>query len=525
MNLKLVAYNLGIVCLLIAIAMVFSLVWALPCFGGDWMYEMHGVSGLIISMLTALICGGAFLNYGYEGRTATLFRREAIAVVGLSWLVAVILGSLPYLFSETGRDAILNADGTVTIVPMSVADALFESVSGFTTTGASIMGELENPAVISRCVLFWRSTTHFIGGLGIIVLLVALLDTGISGKSLVQREMSGPKQSTQYYSRIQGIVRRTASVYLIFNVVLIGLLIGAGMSVFDAICHAFGTISTGGMGTHNTSLIYFQTVPSVNAAMVEWSMGIFLFLSGMNILLLSYFMTRKFRYLFQSVEWRMYVIMVVLVTASVCYLRYSPELGLSKTIRYSFFEVVSTCTTGGFACDDYTLWLPQAQAFIMLLMAFTACSGSTCGGPKCWRYIVLYKMIRAESERFYRPNDVRPIKFNGEVMINNTLTYSVALYFAMAGACIGISWMLLMLFEPNTPWLHCAATESKAGDLFVATVSQFSNVGPGLGVFGPMNSYGFLSSTSKCILALNMLIGRLEFFGILTLLLPSFWRK
>lgn len=553
MNYRLVCHNIGLMCVLMAIAMACCLPWALPCIGGgEWSYEKNGFFGLVWSIVFTSLFGASFLSIGKGSENTSLFRREAIATVALDWTLAVAIGSLPYILFIFWA----YTDGKT--VPMSVADALYESTSGLTTTGGTILSELEDPKVMPRCILFWRSMTHFIGGLGIVVLLVALMDTGMAGRSLIQRELAEPVQSV--YSRTQAILRRTVGVYLMMNVVLGFLLYFAGMTPFDALCHTFGTVATGGMGTHNNSLVYFQTDSHVNAAMVEWSMGIFMFIAGMNFLLLYFFAIGKWKYLVGNFEWRLYLLMVALATIAIYFYNAgTSDGGFHQTLRHSFFHVVSICTTTGFACEDYSRWLPQAQAILVLLMFVCACSGSTSGGPKIVRYILLYKLFTSESERFYRPNIVRPVTFNGETLNDTALARGVMLYFASMAVVLMVAWFLLMLLEPNTQWqnerelivqrrlavlefppdepklseiqkqtlLKAAKydADSQSWDLFVASIAHFSNVGPASGVLGPMGNFGGLTVLSKLLLVCLMLVGRLEIFGFILLFSPAFWRK
>lgn len=517
MNLRLVSYNLGIISLLIAFVMVFSMVWALPCLGGVWEYEYRGVTGLALSILVSSLLSFFFFSQGKEAKNAPLFRREAYAIVGLGWVTAAILASLPYLLSETCR-------GVDT--PMSVVDALFESVSGLTTSGATICSELEDPRWMPRCILFWRSTTHFIGGLGIIVLLVALLDTGMSGKSLVQRELTGPRQNLQSYTRTQMIVRRTVSVYLLLNLFLTMLLIVAGLSFFDALCHSFGTIATGGLGTYNDSLIHFRTAEGVNFRLVEWGMATFMFLAGMNLLGLFFVVMGNGGWLFRKTEWQVYVWIAAIATLLIFQAEFSSFKSVEEGLRVSFLQVASIITTTGYASVNYVWWHPLSQGILFLLMFVTACSGSTAGGPKVVRYVLLFKILRLETERAYRPTIVRPLYFNGERIVDDALSRSVLLYFAMMLITLMISWMGIMFFEPDTLWSHFDhPMQCKSFDLFSAIVSHYSNVGPGFGCVGPMSNFGCLSTPSKFILLCDMLLGRLDFFAILLLFSPTFWKK
>ena len=240
MNYRLLSRMLGIICLLFATTMIFSLPWAFPSLGWRKMvelqpqeFETRGFLALVISSLISAGLGGLLLALGRGSRGQALFRKEAMATVGLSWIIATVLGALPFLLSEVKM-----ADGT----PIGIADALFESQSGFSTTGATILGNLEDPQLVPHCILFWRSSTHFLGGLGIIVLLVAVLGQGAGGKAMMRAEITGPTKDSNY-SRMQKTASVFATVYIILNLILAILYWISGMTMFDALCHAFGTMA------------------------------------------------------------------------------------------------------------------------------------------------------------------------------------------------------------------------------------------------------------------------------------------
>ncbi len=521
MNLKLVSYNLGIITLLIACAMVFGMLWAFPCFGGVWANEARGVYGLSLAILFTGTLSGLFFYFGKTSRKQIVFRREAIVIVGVGWILATLCSALPYYISRTPR--LILEDGTR--ISMSAADSFFESASGLTTTGATVFSELENPAIMPRTILFWRSMTHFIGGVGIVVLLVALLDTGMAGKLLVQREITGPK-TMQTYSRTQLIMRRTLSVYLSLNFLLFLLLLACGLSFFDAICHAFGTIATGGMGTYNDSFRHFRSVATVHYAAAEWIMGIFMFLAGMNLISLYYFAVRQWASLLKNREWQIYVALVFAAAFGVFFLQNHASGAPETALRDSFFQTASIITTTGYATCDYTFWTPAAQTILILLMLVTSCSGSTAGGVKVVRYILLFKFLHLEIEKVYRPQIVRPLTYNGERLTDPSIANGVFLYLAMAALSVLFVWVTLMFIEPDTLWLgQPQLVEAKGADLLVTTLSHYANVGPGIGVFGPMNNFGLMTDASKYLLSSLMILGRLDFFAVLLLFSPSFWKN
>jgi len=306
MNKGLLCKLLGLVAMLIGGSMAFSLPWAWRAPGAVWEHERAGFWALVGSMAICLVVAAALRYLGRKSR-GRLFRKEAMAVVGLSWIMATVLGALPYALSGTHR-----APG----VRMSPVDAMFEAQSGFSTTGATVLTELEDPSLVPRCILFWRSSTHFLGGLGIIVLFVAILGQGSAGKALMRTEMPGPN----YYST-QARMQHTAWVlffiYAGLNGLLTLLLFVEGLSPFDALCHAFGTMATGGFSTYNASIGHFATVPGLNGPLIEMTIAAFMVLAGTNFTLMYFVLIRKPGRLLADVEWRTYIALLLSATALV----------------------------------------------------------------------------------------------------------------------------------------------------------------------------------------------------------------
>jgi len=306
MNKGLLCKLLGLVAMLIGGSMAFSLPWAWRAPGAVWEHERAGFWALVGSMAICLVVAAA-LRYLGRKSSGRLFRKEAMAVVGLSWIMATVLGALPYGLSGTHR-----APG----VRMSPVDAMFEAQSGFSTTGATVLTELEDPSLVPRCILFWRSSTHFLGGLGIIVLFVAILGQGSAGKALMRTEMPGPN----YYST-QARMQHTAWVlffiYAGLNGLLTLLLFVEGLSPFDALCHAFGTMATGGFSTYNASIGHFATVPGLNGPLIEMTIAAFMVLAGTNFTLMYFVLIRKPGRLLADVEWRTYIALLLSATALV----------------------------------------------------------------------------------------------------------------------------------------------------------------------------------------------------------------
>ncbi len=519
MNFRLVTYNLGIITALMTSVMIIALVWALPCLGGVWKYESHGFWALCGSILVTGLLSFLLFRFGHSARKDRVFRREAIAIVGLGWIFACICGALPYIFSGIPRD--VAEDGTP--IPMTAIDALYESVSGLTTTGVSVIQTQDLPELMPRTILFWRSLTHFIGGVGIVVLLVALLDIGMAGRLLVSGELTGPKQAVQG-ARIQMVIRRTMEVYLVLNLLLIFSLLLCGLTWFDSFCYSFGTISTGGLDPHSSGLNYYD---QALLPRVQWVMSVFMLVSGMNLLSLYFFAHRNWKPLLKSSEWRCYMLIVLAATLVIAFKETSWNgVGILSTLRNSLFHVASCITTTGYVMDDYTQWTPAAQMVLMSLMFVSACSGSTTGGVKVVRYILLVKILNIEMERIYRPSIVRPLYYNGERVRDPSITSGVLHFFALMFITLLCTWTLLIFLEPDSIWAnHTSIATGKAGDLFAVTVSHFANVGLGMGEFVVNHSFGDLTQASKFLLLCVMLLGRLDFFAILLLFSPSFWKR
>ena len=531
MNWLLLSRHVGLLGMLVGGAMMFSLPWAFPVFGQTEEFESQGFYGILGAMACSLAVGGVLYNLGRIEK-GTLLRKEALAIVGLGWMLAGVLGSLPYLFSGTMR-----ADG----IAMSIPDALFESISGFTTTGASVLTQLEAPTstsenltkLVPRCVLFWRSFTHWLGGMGIIVLFVAILgQLGAGGKLLMRREVPGPITET-----VRPRVRDTAIVmwviYMVISVALAAILMVEGLSLYDALCHSFGTMATGGFSTYNASVGHFQN------PIVEITIIVFMVAAGTNFSL--YYLVinrddrRKKRTLLQRIrpliadpEFRLYlgILAVTTLVLSGNLLWRQHVDSIASALRHGSFIAVSIMTTTGFGTEDFTEWGEFAKGLIFLLMFVGGSAGSTGGGIKVVRFLLFAKIIRLEIERAFRPNVVRPLRISG-VNLDSSLKQEVLIYFGFIGVVFVFSWILLMAIEPSTQWAD--STEHTEAEMIIdcasAVASSLNNIGPGLGVLGPHDNYSNFAPQSKLLLALLMLLGRLELFAILVLFVPSFWRS
>ncbi|MGB9687963.1 TrkH family potassium uptake protein [Thermogutta sp.] len=514
MNFKLIAYILGIISLIVGGFMTASLPWSHPLFGQVDAFDWRGFAGTLGAVLVSILVGSLLLFVGRDARRDRLLRREALAAVALAWLLATILGALPFLFSGTAR-----ARQNGRIVRMSIFDALFESASGYSGTGASVLSDLEDPNLVPRSVLFWRSETHFLGGLGIVVLFVAVLGMGSAGKQLMRAEVAAPSQTSTHEQTRRAAIA-FGSVFVTLNAILTGLLLLQGLSVFDALCHAFGTVATGGFSTYNDSIAHFKS-PAI-----ELTITIFMFLGCTNFALLYFAAKGNLHRLLYDVEFRVYaaiILIATLLTAACLFFEY-PEYKYNPlmALRYSLFQCVSMQTNTGFATTDFDKWPPFAKGVLLVLMYIGGCAGSTSCSVKVIRYIFLFKILALELEQIYRPNVVRVVRIGQHPVTDTDLLKSILVYFAMILLVSVVSWLALLAFEPLSTWNEISG--NKLIDCLSAVAATLNGVGPGLGLVGPAANYGALHAPAKCVLTTLMLLGRLELFPLLVILNPRFWR-
>ena len=443
----------------------------------------------IIAAGVALLIG---LTLNCIGRDADkrFSRRDGYLIVSLSWIVFSLVGMLPYVLSG--------------YIP-SVSDAFFETMSGFTTTGASILNDIE---ALPHGLLFWRSMTQWIGGLGIIFFTIAVLPVfGVGGVQLFAAEATGPRHD-KVHPRISVTAKWIWSIYLGLTVVCAFLFSLGGMSVFDSICHSMATTATGGFSTRNASIAAFDS------AYIEYVTILFMFLSGINftLLFLAFFKGRVGK-LFSDTEFHWYASIVGVFTLVIA-------LGLvivrggqvEASFREALFQVVSLQTTTGFVSADYMLWPPVLWFLLSIVMYFGACAGSTSGAIKCVRIAMLLKVARNEFLRIVHPNAVIPLRISGHV-IHSKAKITLLAFFVLYALVIFVGWIALMAIGLDFM------------EAYGIVVSSVSNVGPGLGSFSGVHSWAPLPDAAKWVSAFLMLVGRLELFSVLLLLTPGFWRK
>ena len=454
------------------------------------LYRESATSSIYISVGITLSVGVIlrFISFGKKGKETT--KREGFLTVTLVWIFLTIFGLLPYYLS-----------GAIPHLP----DAFFETMCGFTTTGSSVILNLEG---FPKSLLFWRSLTQWVGGIGIVVFVMAFLPLfGGSAIQLFDAEVTGFMQNQQITPRISKIAKLIALTYLGFTVVGFFLLWLGPMNAFDAICHTLTSISTGGFSTKQTSIAFF------NSAYIEYVVTLLMFVGGTNFILLYLFVKKRSAQIFQDEEFRWYVYIVGVFTVFIATtLLLSGKMeGVEYTFRTVLFQVVSNITTSGFAVYDYLLWGQFYWFLFLALMIFCACEGSTSGGVKISRLVVLVKNTFVEFKRQVHPSAMLPVKMNKSVVPTSVVSKILAFMFLY----------LLLIFAS---FLVLSLTGMTFDEAIGASITAISNVGPGLGSNGPAGNFAGLTDFAKFYMAMLMLIGRLEIFTVLSLFIPSFWK-
>ncbi|MCD6533797.1 MAG: TrkH family potassium uptake protein [Deltaproteobacteria bacterium] len=437
--------------------------------------------------VTTLIAGSFLIVTRNSGRSQPSFKDGFLFVVG-GWGVVALLGALPFYLSGT--------------IP-SFCDAYFETISGFTTTGASILTEIQN---LPRAILYWRSLTHWLGGMGIVVLTVAILPLlGVGGLQLVKAEAPGPTVD-KITPRIAETAKYLWYIYLGMTVVETLLLMGGGMGFLDALTHTFGTVATGGFSTKNTSVAYF------NSAYIDWVITFFMVAAGMNFVLHFRLLTGNVKTLFSNTELKAYLLIFAFATLMIAYrLHLEVYSSFAEALRYAAFQVASILTTTGYATADYEQWPYMVQAILFLLMFVGGCSGSTGGGIKVIRIVTLFKQAVNEMKYLIHPKAIFPLRLSGQVVRKN-IVYAISGFFFLY-----ITILLIVTFVVSMAGVDLLSSLSTA----LATVG---NIGPGFGIVGPTDNYAHFPDLVKWVLSFAMLAGRLELYTVLVLFTPMFWK-
>jgi len=514
MNIRIVIRQLGLVLIVLSFFMGGAALWG----GAHWFSSTELDQMATLALVTAIaigaISGLVFWLMGRQGGIEVLGRREALLLVALSWLIGAALSALPFYYWAMMQNQKIVGDHPFT----SFISCYFEAMSGLTTTGATVLSHIE---VIPHSLLLWRATTHWLGGLGIVVLFVAVLPTlGVGGKKLFQVESPGP-QKQGVRPRIKETARVLWLIYLLLTLTEIFALGICGVNWFDAVCHTFATLATGGFSTMNASIGHY------NSWAVDMVIILFMVLAGLNFGLYYQLARRRFDIVRRDPEMRAYftiiLVATLIITASIVGQRLTntsgevtESLGLADAARYSLFQVVSIQTTTGFCTADFNLWHFLPKAVLVILMFVGASAGSTGGGIKVVRVLVAFKVIVSEVERVFRPRVVRTVKL-GRSVIDPELRLSVLVYVLGILLLFGLGAVAIMFIEPaGTITFTTAATASAA---------TLNNIGPGLGRVGAVENYGFFSPLSKLVMSMLMVLGRLEVYAILVLVFPRFWRS
>jgi trk system potassium uptake protein TrkH len=441
-----------------------------------------------------LLSAGITLLFGFVGFRSSRLKKdlrpkEGFAIVTFGWLSFAVFGSLPFLLSGA--------------IP-SFTDAFFETMSGFTTTGATILSDIER---LPHGVLFWRSLTHWIGGMGIIVLSLAILPfLGVGGMQLFKAEVPGPT-ADRLTPRIAQTAKILWGVYVAFTAVEAVLLMFGGLSLFDAMCHAFGTLATGGYSTKNSSIGAF------GSAYIDYVVIVFMLIAGTNFALHYRFIKGDFKAYLRNQEFLFFMSLIVLATFFVGLDTYFNHYhNLADTARKSLFQVVSILTTTGYGTADYEQWSFSSQFILFMLMFFGGCAGSTGGGIKMLRIHVLVKFVFAEITRLVHPHAVVPVRIGTQTVPREVLANIVGFFI-----------LFVMIFVVSVFIMSAMGLDMPTS--FGSVAATLGNIGPGLGNVGPTDNYAHIPSPGKWYLTFLMLSGRLELYTVIILLSPSFWKK
>ncbi len=455
-----------------------------------WIYqEAEPMRRFLISASVFFLTGLIFYVLGSKAKDEIIGLREGFLLVTLGWFITSLLGAIPFYLSESFR---------------SFTDAFFESTSGFTTTGASVIADVES---LSKSLLFWRDFTQWIGGMGIIVLAIAILpQLSIGGMQLMKSEMPG-LSIEQLKPRIKQTALSLWKIYVLFSILQVGLLYLFGMPLFDSICHMFGTMATGGYSVRNASIAAYDSTA------IQMIITFFMFIAGTNFVLHYAVLKGNFLKVIQDTEWRFYVGLLALgflvITVD---LQLQANLPFLEAARLSIFQTLSITTTTGFATADFDAWPHLSRGMLFLLMFVGGCAGSTGGGLKQVRLLLLFKRAKQSILQHIVPKAVISVKVSKRV-IPESILLGISSFFLLYIVIFSLCTLFLLVFNID----FVTATS--------AVVASLSNVGPGFGAVGPTLTYAFFPPAVKLFLCFCMIIGRLELFTVLVLFFPQAWRR
>lgn len=456
----------------------------LPCITALIYRERSGWS-FVITMVLCLAVGVPLVLR--KPKDKVFYVKEGFVTVALSWIVLSVMGALPFLISGS--------------IP-GVIDALFETVSGFTTTGASILPEVES---LPKCILFWRSFTHWIGGMGVLVFVLSLLPmSGGYHMSLMKAESPGPSVS-KLVPRVKSTAKILYGIYIFLTLMELAFLLAGGMPMFDALTTSFGTAGTGGFGIKNDSIASYSTY-------IQDVVTVFMILFGINFNVYFLILVGKPLQALKSEEARWYLAVIAVTIGIIAFNIRHIYPTVVEAVRHSAFQVASIITTTGFATTDFNIWPQVPKTILVMLMFLGACAGSTGGGIKVSRFVILLKTVKKELEQFIHPKSVRKIALDGKA-VEHEVVRSINVF--MVAYVMVFSFSVLLIGFDD----HDLITN------FTAVAATLNNIGPGLELVGPTQNFGIFSGGAKLILIFDMLAGRLELFPLLLLFMPRVWRK
>jgi trk system potassium uptake protein TrkH len=454
--------------------------------------------GVLSSAVITMLAGGIAVWFC---RSTDLGFREGFGVVTFGWIASSLFGALPFVW---------DAD-------LSLIDGVFETMSGFSTTGASILTDIE---ALPYCLLYWRSMTHWLGGMGIVVLSLAIMPIlGIGGMQLYRAEAPGPT-SDQLAPRITTTAKYLWGIYLLLTVAETLLLLPK-MSLFDAWCHTCGTLATGGFSTRNTSLAFFDS------AYVDGVVTVFMFLAGVNFVLHLRALRGRPLFYFKDEEFRAYFAAIatgVVTIGLFLYIGNFYDRDLATILRHSAFTTVSVITTTGFCTENFDIWPPYARCLLLLLMFVGGCGGSTGGGIKVSRILLLVKYAVGQLTQSIYPRAVANLQLNGQGVSASIMAKILGFFFIFVSIFFALT-LAICAFEPNLATPVAGIDAHPLETALSASIATLGNIGPGLGKVGATQNFSWFAPHTKLMLILAMLVGRLEVYTVVVLFLPKFWRR
>ncbi|NLL56488.1 MAG: TrkH family potassium uptake protein [Clostridiales bacterium] len=480
MNFRIIIKRLGTVLLILSACMIPSLIVSIIFSEKGW---------ITFATPIAVIFFIGIVMQSIKATSSDVFIREGFAIVSFSWIIVSLFGALPYILSKSIPNAL---------------DAIFESISGFTTTGASVLTDIES---LPKSIIFWRSSTNWMGGMGVLVLLIAVMPT-VKGNNLFILKAESPGPSTEkIVPKIKNTAKLLYLIYITLTIIQVIFLLFGGMSLFDSLVHSFSTAGTGGFSSKTASIGAF------NNLYIEIVITIFMFLFGINFTLYFLLLKGNLKNVFKDEELQFYTIVIIFSVALISLNTFGRIYNsFGQALRYSSFQVCSIITTTGFSTFDYNLWPLFSQTILIILMFTGACSGSTSGGLKCIRILMLFKIARREISKRIHPRAVSVITLNGK-KVEEKDVYSILVYLAVYAIILLLGVFIISL--DNKDFLTTLSS----------VISTINNIGPSLGAAGPAGNFAQFSPLSKVVFSFLMLIGRLEMYPLLMLIVPKFWTK